>query len=374
MGELGDALILMHGARDRFKTVRALIRERVDGRLAARAEERFAASPEGRAAGFDEDFADRADDRDLRVREGLLRLWLEKPDRVREETEGDFWGGTGTSIRDGRRWWSHHPGEAVHSNEDDLTVGADIGDRAEPLLDPASLLAALRFEPRGEVEIAGREALALTATSRPGVDLDFALGQLALGAEAYDLAVDRERGILLRAASLVDGAEFTLMEMLEVAFDEEFPADTFVLSVPEETPRRPTWGAVPREMTIYEVADRASFAVWFPKRISAEWRVSVGYVADDPSSGETERVLMRLWREDATHYVSIVESGRDLEEIDEDWAQWSTVEREGLRFVVAESEHGPTRIRFEREGTSIGLMSDLDLDALFDLALDLKRV
>jgi hypothetical protein len=374
MGELGEALILMHGARDRFKTVRALIRERVDGHLAARAVERFAASPEGRAAGFDEDFADRADDRDPRVREGLLRLWLEMPDLVREETEGDFWGGSGISIRDGRRWWSHHPGEGVHSNEDDLTVGADIGERAEPLLDPAPLLGALRFEPRGEVEIAGREALALTATSRPGVDLDFTLGQLPLGAEAYDLAVDRERGILLRAASLVDGAEFALVEMLEVAFDEHFPADTFVLSVPEGTRRRPTWGAVPREMTIDEVADLASFAVWFPKRISSEWRVSVGYLADDPSSGETERVLIRLWREDATHQVSIVESAPEPQDIDEEWADWTTVDREGVRFEAAEAEHGPTRIRFEREDTSIRLMSDLDPEALFDLARDLERV
>ena len=41
-----------------------------------------------------------------------------------------------------------------------------------------------------------------------------------------------------------------------------------------------------------------------------------------------------------------------------------------FRFQVAEREQGPTRIRFEREGTRIGLMSDLDLGALFDLALN----
>jgi hypothetical protein len=42
MGELGDALMLMHGADDRFYTVRAVIRDRINGPLAARAKDRFA--------------------------------------------------------------------------------------------------------------------------------------------------------------------------------------------------------------------------------------------------------------------------------------------------------------------------------------------
>lgn len=375
MGELGDALRLMHGAHGRFRTVRALIRERIDGRLAAKAEERFVASPQGRASGFHEDFDRRPDEGELRVREGLLRLWVEKPNRLREEREGELCGGPGTFVQDGRRWWRYHPGEGVDSNEDDPSVGARIGDRAHPLLDPAPLLSLLRFEPRGEVTLAGRSAIALAATQRPGDTMDdFALGQLGLGADAYTLAVDRERGVLLRAASLIDEEEFALMEMLEVSFDEEFPPETFMLTPPEGARVLPTWGTPPREVTIEEAARLASFPLWFPKTISPDWRITVGYLADDPASAETERVLIHLWRDDATHHVSISESGSGPPDLDDEWEAWTTVEREGVRLEVAEREHGPTRIRFAHEDTTIELTSDLQLETLLELAFAFGRV
>ncbi len=102
--------------------------------------------------------------------------------------------------------------------------------------------------------------------------------------------------------------------------------------------------------------------------------MTVGYFADDPASGERERVLVRLWRDDATHEVSISEAAPGSPDLDDDYEQWTTLERDGHRFELTAREHGPTTIRFEREGTSIALTSDLDREKLFTLALTLERV
>lgn len=46
-------------------------------------------------------------------------------------------------------------------------------------------------------------------------------------ADELDLIVDRERGVLLRVAVVVDGEELSAIEMTEVAFDEAVPAEMF---------------------------------------------------------------------------------------------------------------------------------------------------
>jgi len=51
--------------------------------------------------------------------------------------------------------------------------------------------------------------------------------QLPAGADGYELSVDRERGVVLRVAAAVEGEEFWVSEFEELAFDEDFPADTF---------------------------------------------------------------------------------------------------------------------------------------------------
>jgi hypothetical protein len=46
-------------------------------------------------------------------------------------------------------------------------------------------------------------------------------------ADRIDLSVDRERGVLLRAASWFEGSMYRTVEALYVAFDETFPSDAF---------------------------------------------------------------------------------------------------------------------------------------------------
>jgi hypothetical protein len=61
---------------------------------------------------------------------------------------------------------------------------------------------------------------------------------LGHGVSEIELGVDRQRGILLRQALLLDERPYQVTELVEVAFDESFPAETFTFVLPPgETPR-----------------------------------------------------------------------------------------------------------------------------------------
>ena len=44
--------------------------------------------------------------------------------------------------------------------------------------------------------------------------------------------MDAEIGVILRVAARLEGREFYIAEVTEIAFDEEFPEDTFRLELP----------------------------------------------------------------------------------------------------------------------------------------------
>jgi outer membrane lipoprotein-sorting protein len=376
MGELGEALRLMHGARDSFRTVRATIRERHDRDLGRRAWERFRASAEGWGDDFEDPAEERAEELP-RVAEEIVRLWVEQPDRVRTEAEGDARTAE-IGVSDGRRWWHYDPEDGLTSNEDDLSVHSGIGERLNILLDPAGLLAALTFEPRGHTTVAHRDAILLRATPRAGVQHEFDLHQLALGADEYEFAVDVERGILLRAASLIEGEEFAVQEILDVAFDEEFSPDTFMLTAPPGEVARGVWEPEARDVTIKEAARLAPFSVWFPARVPAAWRVEVGYFPGDEQHREPAAVGIHLSRADALHRITIEQQAsglRDPEDPYEDtYERWVERDWRGETVKILEREHGPNNVRLEREGTRITLVSDLGADWLLELAGSLQRI
>ena len=52
------------------------------------------------------------------------------------------------------------------------------------------------------------------------------------GTTDHLLLVDAEVGVILRAAARLEGREFYVAEVTEIAFDEEFSEDTFRLELP----------------------------------------------------------------------------------------------------------------------------------------------
>lgn len=62
--------------------------------------------------------------------------------------------------------------------------------------------------------------------------------RIAHGADELQLAVDLERGVLLRHAALLEGSPFEVKEITEIVFDEDLDPELFQLQPPPERRRR----------------------------------------------------------------------------------------------------------------------------------------
>jgi outer membrane lipoprotein-sorting protein len=211
MNDLDAALALLLDARNRYSTVRAVIRN-VFSPLPG------AAEGEGEHAVTREEY--------------VTRIWLATPDRLRVETAED---GTGWSIgiRVGAIWWAVDSDGSRHSNVHEPEVGSDSGDSTKLLFDPAPLVGALKLELVQETELLGRRVIRMRGTRRSNVlTTDFELDELEPQDE-LELDVDAERGVLLRRRSEHLGHEWFVQEAVDIAFDEEFDPQTFVFSPTE---------------------------------------------------------------------------------------------------------------------------------------------
>jgi hypothetical protein len=223
--ELDDLRQLMWNARERWTTVKATVRERVD---ATRAEEAFDRFEAQESPGSVARFGPEIDLPPYLTKE--VRVWARKPYRWRVET--DQWNGDSYAEVGDRAWRS------------DLTYhGYGPEETEPPNLLPLDDLVAWVFDPRialteldvvgmaGSTEHARREAVMLVAM--PGEDARRShTGPLipsVLGwgwiAHDFELLVDAERGVLLRSSALLGGLEFARFEVVEVAFDEDLPED-----------------------------------------------------------------------------------------------------------------------------------------------------
>ena len=146
-----------------------------------------------------------------------------------------------TVVFEGSTWWNISPhGARTNEGEPDVRHGVGPG---YPLTDPARLASTLDLVASGTTEVAGREALLMTGTPRrEGRDfLDEFEAKDALddlggsGADEFELAVDVERGVILRTEARLEGQPFNIIEFIEIAFDETLPADAFTLGVPPGT-------------------------------------------------------------------------------------------------------------------------------------------
>lgn len=224
MGALGDLLERLHRSGAGLRTVRATLHERTDLALAHAA---FSRHAEAAGAALRGPGLDQPPGRG--VRELEIRLWIERPARLREEIRvGD--GDLAVAVRDGGRWWRHDPAWGLTEGDGPSDVGAEV----EHLFDPARFLADLEFHPIGDAILAGRRAVLAHAVPRPpepGIER-VALARLGAGADEYELGVDVEHGVLLLAVARLEGEEFTRTEVREVVFDDPIPHGVFGLEPP----------------------------------------------------------------------------------------------------------------------------------------------
>lgn len=299
MSELGDLLELMHGARHRYRTVRATIRE---WRHVERARQAFERANESRRGTMYAWVA--SDEReDPETHESRTRVWYESAERFRvEELSGDRAGHL--TVQDGTRWSVADPEGRVLVNEgddDDHLTGALRP--YEHLLDPALLLGFLDLRVAGRPQHSGRPAIRVEAS--PRALADDLTHRLLEGADAYELVVDSERGVLLETKALVAGQPAHVTSVEAIEFDEVFAPDTFVYSPPSGARVRRT-PLAPRleQLTLEEAAQRAPFQLWKVPRLDPNWSLRVLYVDDDGE--ETASANLHYFREDAAEQFSVV--------------------------------------------------------------------
>ena len=226
MGELGELLELLYGARRSWTTVSASIRQWTHRERSQEAFRHFANERRraGAVIGIRGTGPHEHDPPLPDVFEWRARVWMAAPDRVHVEPEGD---GV-VPVR--RRVASVNGRQVVVAQQNPL----------EHFLDPAGLIAVTDLDIKGRGEVAGRQVVVVEARLRepesPGPP---ARHGLSPGADRYLLCVDAERGVLLRTEAVLGGDPYAVTEVTAISFDEELPDERFTSSPPPQSSRTP---------------------------------------------------------------------------------------------------------------------------------------
>jgi len=296
-----------------------------------------------------------------RVTEEKSRLWIERPDKLREEITGLY---PRTGVRNGDTWWMYTELQGAMTNNGEPNHSAGIGNGFEVMLEPAGIIPAFDFEIGGDELQAGRPAVRVRASRRQLPDR-FAhfLPGLPVGSDDCELVVDTERGTLLRVVGLFDGETAVDIQIVEIAYDVPIAPETFVFEPPPgETLEDVTAEPRIRHRPIEEIARDASFTVFVATGLDEPWRLHATHVPRRRAQ-PVEHVYLHYFRDDAAHSFQIDERATD-----------GTSEQD-VEAIDATDERPQARVRLTRAGTSVEISSDnLALEQLLDLADGLRPV
>jgi hypothetical protein len=374
VSELGDLLELLHRGGRSFETVRLAALQRINTQVGQRAAEAWRANqPAGRVSSVRAYGPGNAPLPEML--EIPTRLWLQRPDSVREEMGGRY---PHYGVRVGETWWMFDEHSGALTNEGDPNHGAGIGDQLEAFLQPAPLIPHFDFEVHGPLEYLGRRALRVSAHRRSSDPHSHFHIPIPIGTDDCELIVDCERGVLLRIKALFEGEEAMSMTIEEIGFDEPLDPSIFIFMPPEgETLQRTADRPQSRHQPLEAVASAASFTVYVVPELEEGWRMSAMHLLPSRQHRH-EQVYLHYYRDDASHQFNINESRADASER----ASFTPLEtepehlnRDGVELeVVRSSEQLPLAVvRLTRGTTAIELMSDnLDADWLIAAALRLE--
>ncbi len=172
---------------------------------------------------------DRTDRPQPREYEETWSLWLAP---TWKRATFAFHPGTGDVVFHETTWWSYSPGGfASNAGSSRMEHGLGPGEDLVRTPDYVTRLAVQHVEPGSRL---GRATLEGRVTAvHPLRECSKGLHGLVIGdADAIDLLVDRERGVILRAVSWLHGSAYRIVEASDVAFNELFPPDTFKIEPP----------------------------------------------------------------------------------------------------------------------------------------------
>jgi outer membrane lipoprotein-sorting protein len=341
VSDVGDLLELLQGASGRWQTLQCTIRSWHDTELQGRAFERWQASI---GSGSTQSIMFSTDGEEERPREYEFnqRVWIVKPDLLREEGEH------GTSVSRGELWWHLSEHQGFMSNESDSEMGGPKAADAHPLhLAPAMLIPALRFE---TVE---RKGDTLAVTAKPSESRHVHFGHPAHGADEHRLTVDAERGVVLAIENFIGGKLFSSSHLRDVVFDEPIPDEVFVLEAPDGVEARSPRDLHP-QVTLEEAAELAGFAVFAISELpEGNWRHSVHF--HRPARAGDQSLHLSYHRAD----------GRG----------WISVDQKPASNTTWVRSEGQQTVEVDRDDTRITISSETyDEDELQRLADNLVRV
>jgi outer membrane lipoprotein-sorting protein len=285
MADLGAVLAALHGPTPRWQALHARVtqwhhQQRRSAAFRASAEERT-----GKSGFFTVAVGSEDEEPDPEQRT-TSELWVDG-DKLRSEESGPD-GETGLLVRRDELWWRYSSRSGAMSNEreEDRQVGTGgLADSYGDLWEPWRIAGHLVLEVTGETEQAGRKAWLVRAVPRPDPDgrSAFELHGLGTGADEYELAVDKERGVLLRVRSSFRGEDFSRIEVEAVDFDTPIADEVFVFEAPEGVRVRSLdeMHTPPRSGPLHQIAAEAGFQVWAPASLGPDWQLTATLFGDE---------------------------------------------------------------------------------------------
>ena len=347
MAPLGEILTLIHEATDRARPARLTVVEWRHGPRSEEAFRRFMALRHPGSAGMVS--VGGSHDGVPDESSWATALSYEGPTRFREEAAG-VQAGRRYLVRDGHRWVSWDADWGGQTSESAEEQGARWATHGF-LLDPNPLLAALRLGSGSPTEVAGQAAWQVTAVPRDDETGTGALFRVGPGADTIQLAIDAERGALLRSESFLAGEPFHRLEVTEIAYGE-LPADALELALPEGV--EPTASSfAPLRLELHELSAQTPFSVFVPARVPDGWRLQESLVVPGRATPPVEAEVSLVYgSRDGGYAVTVRERSAAAER--DDWLAWEL--SEGLEVADA-GEHVEPRhyVRVERDGTVIEL-------------------
>jgi hypothetical protein len=150
------------------------------------------------------------------------RLWRAKPDKIR--TQFQVGTETVTAVITDRQWWSWTLSGGLRTNGGDPSSNHGHGP-GDVLVETPMLISSLTLRAVERTTFLSRSAYRVTAQPArldPGAP-EFVLHGLGVGADRYELLVDAEVGVLLRAQAELGGEAFRVVEVDEFGFNETSP-------------------------------------------------------------------------------------------------------------------------------------------------------
>lgn len=375
--DLGDLLVLLHGADAPRGTLEVTYRvwrheERMHAAFIANVEEQ-----KRRGASITSFSAGKRRPRPPEVEE-TVRIWRDG-ERGRVERHGGPRDGY-YGVTDGPLWWMWDEQNGAHSNQGAPSVGSDIGQELQVMLNPVPLLSSLRFQPTGSSEVAGRPTISAhgiprTQAIRHGPA--FELHELGIGADFYELEVDRQLGVLLAVTAIRDEQPFHKITTLAAAFDQPIPDETFRFQAPAGEQIQSRWGEERVEhVTLVEAQQRAPFTVLMPDTVPANWQVRCRLIRPSERPPSPMQIGLIYSSTDGHESISLSQfqagGSNPYRELGEG-EDWETVARGGIEMRTRPARWGQAQVELEREGTFVHLMSDnLTRDQVLAVAAGLR--